>query len=421
MLEAAWALSNIASGNTNQTQFAVDQGMIQPFGELLSHPDPEVREQAVWGLSNIAGESIYRDTLLQAGIMQSLMQLTNSHSDLKLSLVRNIAWLISNLCRGKPQPDFKYTVHAVPALARMLLSNDEEMLADVCWAFSFLSDDNLPSNPKIDAVVTAGVVPRLVELLATSRNSQVQTPVLRTLGLLCHPLLLMLILLSGNIVTGDDKHTDVVISCPEFFPAVCALLEPSNHRKMLRKEAAWTFSNIAAGTSQQIATLLTAHARFGILDRVNWALVHGEFEVQRECVWLYWNIYVGGTAEQMCEAVRANSLPSLVKFMQRCEDTKTLIHGLDTVDGFLLAGRHLPDFLRTGENPHCRLFEECGGVDLFEKLQDHSSSTVFHKAAAILRGHFSSPDASNVPAANLDVFGSQPSQFGNGSGPKIQF
>lgn len=51
---------------------------------------------------------------------------------------------------------------ALPALERLVHSNDEEVLTDACWALSYLSDG---TNDKIQAVIEAGVCARLVQLL----------------------------------------------------------------------------------------------------------------------------------------------------------------------------------------------------------------------------------------------------------------
>lgn len=181
VLESAWSLSNIASGSSRHTQYAVDQGLIEPFLELLSHPDPEIREHALWGLSNVAGEPMYCGRLLKAGILNHALELVPSVDTCEPSLLRNLAWLFSNLCRGKPKFDF---TRAIPLLARMLMLNDVEMQADVCWAFAFLSDSDLQANPKTEAIVASGVVPRLIELLPLNktRNTKVLHAALRTLG-----------------------------------------------------------------------------------------------------------------------------------------------------------------------------------------------------------------------------------------------
>lgn len=54
------------------------------------------------------------------------------------------------------------TKPAIPALERLIHSNDEEVLTDACWALSYLSDG---TNDKIQAVIDTGVCPRLIELL----------------------------------------------------------------------------------------------------------------------------------------------------------------------------------------------------------------------------------------------------------------
>lgn len=54
------------------------------------------------------------------------------------------------------------TKQALPTLARLIQSNDEEVLTDACWALSYLSDG---TNDRIQEVINTGVCRRLVELL----------------------------------------------------------------------------------------------------------------------------------------------------------------------------------------------------------------------------------------------------------------
>ncbi|RVW12362.1 Importin subunit alpha-1a [Vitis vinifera] len=129
------------------------------------------------------------------------------------------------------------TKPALPALGRLIHSNDEDVLTDA-WALSYLSDG---TNDKVQAVIEAGVCPRVVELLLYSSPS-VLIPALRMVG---------------NIVTGDDMQTQCIIN----HQALLCLLNPltNNHKKSIKKEACWTISNITASNKEQIQAVIEAN------------------------------------------------------------------------------------------------------------------------------------------------------------------
>jgi importin subunit alpha-6/7 len=158
-------------------------GVVPAMAPLILSSSDDLAEQAIWALGNIAGDGPHhRDVILKStGALDSLCSVLSKSPPPKSSLVRNAVWLISNLCRGKPEPSFDDVKGFLQIFPQILLSKDREVLSDCLWALSYLADDNSANNSKIQAVLQSGVAQQVVGLLMHP-DAKVVTPALRTVG-----------------------------------------------------------------------------------------------------------------------------------------------------------------------------------------------------------------------------------------------
>lgn len=113
-----------------------------------------------------------------------------------------------------------------------LYNSDDEIIAECCQTIASLTE-TANSCERIRNVVAAGLCPRLVELSVHESRNVAQWALKAV----------------GNIITGDDWETQVVLNSG-ILPILSNLLDSPN--ELIKKDACWMISNITAGNHTQI-------------------------------------------------------------------------------------------------------------------------------------------------------------------------
>ena len=218
-------------------------------------------------------------------------------------------------------------------------------------------------------------------------STSVQTPALRSVG---------------NIVTGDDLQTQVVIASGAL-PALLSLL--SSPKDGIRKEACWTISNITAGSPPQIQAVIDAN----IIPPLINILQNADFKTRKEACWAISNATSGGLQQpsQIRYLVSQGCIKPLCDLLTMM-DNKIIQVALDGLDNILKVGEMDKEAGGPGAvNQYALYVEEAGGMITIHNLQEHDNLEIYKKAFNIMDNYF--PDEEDVDASitapNVDSSG----------------
>eukprot|EP00756_Hemistasia_phaeocysticola_P008232 Hpha_TRINITY_DN14544_c0_g1::TRINITY_DN14544_c0_g1_i1::g.46507::m.46507 len=375
--EAAWCLSNIAGASGMYGRAVAEAGAVPHLVTIMSAgadtpAGQATLEQAVWCLGNIAAEGQDMRTLVLTHKCAVPLLRIIVEAQGQRTLRRNAVWAVSSLCAARGADAEDLVRLALPVVCNLLYDADEEALADACWCIAHICDHGADHTQAVLSYASGEVGRRLVHLLATS-ISPLQIPVLRAIG---------------NICAGTDEQTQVMID-QQLLPMLCYLM--AHLKKAVRREVCWVISNIMAGAPQHIQSCLGANL---VPPLILSSVIH-EFEVRKEAVWALCNATKKGTAHQLRYLVHHGVVPPIVELLKMPAGPCLLV-ALEGLRQLLLSSEHF----RTdddGANLVADLVRSHGGMETLENLQYSADPRVYRLAVDILEQFFGASELNASP------------------------
>jgi hypothetical protein len=368
--EASWALSNVLSGDTQHVSYLVSIGVVPALMQLLQSPHDECRSQAAWGLGNIAGDGPDgRDHLVGLGIVDSLQQsMCNAMNS--ADTMGNVTWALLNVVRTKPYLPLDLVKGVSPVALNWLSTRKERELRENCaWLLAEVT--TMPGG--VEMVLELGGLQAVAAILQVETTAEMLSAALTWLG---------------NMTTSSNPSVSpmcVRLGCIASLARIMAL--PGNIAGIsLLKLVYWALSNVASDSVVAIRGIIDA----GLVPIIFQACSGSQVPmmVRKEAGWTFANLMAGADKDQVRFLVDCGAFSVFSPFWQQMIHADVIVATLEGLDHLLQTGSLLKREFGIETDPFALAFEECGGLDALERLQQHVSENVYEKAVHIIETYF---------------------------------
>ena len=264
-LEVCWVLCNIGSGNAESTKYLIDIKSLEFFNQIFDlDPDSfDLRDQIVWAVGNIAGEStLYRNIVIGSPICVKILKYSEVLPPSLAQKFQNLVWAMSNLLRGKPHPRGEIVVAINRYLLKaLLITEHQDCLVDICWGLSCASEDTEDFE-----VYSQAVLERFL-FLCRYPKIQVVVPSLRVIG---------------NFISNCNQSWQK-LSCLGLVDMILLMIQ--SEKPTIRREAMWIASNLCAETREAVSAMIDAgfftiaynmieHEKENVINEIIWTIAN---------------------------------------------------------------------------------------------------------------------------------------------------
>ncbi|KAG9046215.1 hypothetical protein FS837_004847 [Tulasnella sp. UAMH 9824] len=364
--EAAWIVSIITAGTSEQIATVVEAGAIPKLVAMFPRDGTDVQLKVLWALGNIGGDSErFRDMVVEAGGIQpplDVLDAPKKHTE----KMRNTASRVLNFYLIPRHVEFGLDVTSkmIPILAKFLRGASEDVRYSTLGYAVKALDQLCANEAAAELTITTGILPRLVEL-CTAGSTDLQYNAIRCVG---------------RFTAGSEASTDAAIEAG-FLGALKSCI--FHYKAMIRENACRAASNVAAGSLSQVHALLKA----GLLS-ILVTVVGDKQEVQKarnEATWALANLVTTALVhpELVDPLIEGNCVEALSEAMAT--------HNIPTQRLAVQSLQKLLDIESRNQDRISELFKSADGIARLRALRDQKStrgSEVGRTAHEILREHY---------------------------------
>ena len=231
----------------------VEEGVIEILFEILETCDDELASLCIWCLGNLAGDSVEcRDAVYKKGSFDVILKYTQVSA-----CQENAAWLVTNLCKGKPSPPPEYLEKACERVLR-LLDKDSKTL-------SYILETVLYCNGHLPVLSTSQVADILCIVEKDRENGYLALKVV------------------GNLVESSKDYAHLLLG-QDVLGKVLHLVNLGLPKE--KKEALLILSNLCVDLDHYLRVFLDHEI---LKDSLRYLLDKDE-ELRLEAIWIFRNL-----------------------------------------------------------------------------------------------------------------------------------